>query len=151
MRPNETVPGYIRGDWTVFRLRHVLHGSLAGFAIGELLFDPFVRGLEAFADRNAGFPAKDLLDEGVIAVASGDALRRAEIVSPLQFHAGDFLRDTDQIIDRNQFAAAKIDGSGNQFVRVHDRIDALQAVVDVHETTGLTAVTPDVDLLLAIV
>ena len=32
---------------------------------------------------------------------------------------------------------------------MHDRLDALEAVVDVHEAAGLLAVAPDLDLVLA--
>jgi len=46
----------------------------AGLAIGELRGDPGIGMLHAGAQRGPGLPMKDLLDKGVVAVASGDAL-----------------------------------------------------------------------------
>src|SRR5262245_60276566 len=51
----------------------------------------------------------------------------------------------DELVDRDQLVGAEIDRRRDEIVAVHDRVDAFRAVIDVHEATRLTAITPDAD------
>ncbi len=52
-------------------------------ASSHLIVDPAVGDFEAIAQFGARFPAEDLLDEGIVAVATIDAFGRVEIVITL--------------------------------------------------------------------
>ena len=73
--------------------------ALARFAVVILFLDPLVGDGKTFIQRRAWFPAENFFDEGVVAVASGHALRRVQIVGAFQFFAGDFFHLADQRID----------------------------------------------------
>ena len=78
--------------------------SSACFARVVLPFDPAIGVGQAIFKRRGGFPAKDLFDECVVAVASCHASGRAEIVFTVELHTTDLFRETNQIIHRDQFA-----------------------------------------------
>ena len=88
--------------------------ALALFAFVILLFDPPVGGGEAFVQRGGWLPLEHLLDECVVAVAAHDPARRAQVVMPLELHAGDSFDLGQQFVDGNQFAGAQINGRGNR-------------------------------------
>jgi len=104
---------------------------------------------QAGAERQRRLPAQHLPDERVVAVAPGHAARRIEIVLALQRYLADLLGQADQGIDRNQLARPQIDRRRDQFIAMHDRVDAQHAFVDVHEAARLAAVAPDGDLMPA--
>jgi hypothetical protein len=70
---------------------------------------------------------------------TSDAARRAKIVLPVKLHPGDLFNFADQ------FVVAKIDSGGNEIIAVHDHVDALEAIVYIHEAPRGGAVSPDVD------
>ena len=109
--------------------------SLSSFAGKVLIVDPAIGPFEASAQRGVRLPMQILPDEGVVAVAAIDALRRAEIVVALQFDACKFLGEINELVDRDGLARTQIDGLHD--FRVHHEVDALQAVIDIHETAGL--------------
>src|SRR2546422_8111425 len=49
-------------------------------------------------------------------------------------------------MDRHHLTRAEIDRRGGEVVAMHDHVDAFDTVVDIHEASGLIAVTPDADL-----
>ena len=128
-----------------------VHRPLARLAIHVLLLDPGVGLRQAVAERRVRLPAQHRLDEGVVAVTAGDSTRGVELVLARQLHAADLLGQRDQVVDLDQFAGAQVNRRRDQLLAVHDHVDALDAVVDIHEAAGLRAVAPDLDLAAAAV
>ena len=88
-------------------------------------------------------------DERVVAVAAGHAAGGVEVVGALEFDAADVLGQGDQVVDGDQLAGAQVDRGGDELLGVHDLVDAVEAVVDIHEAAGLVAVAPDDDPVAA--
>src|SRR4051812_24968147 len=65
----------------------------------------------------------------------------------MQFDSSDIFHDIHKLVDRDHLAGTEIDGVRN--IGRHDPLDAIDAVIDVHEAAGLIAVAPDIDLMLA--
>ena len=114
---------------------------------GDLVVDPAIGLLHAVAKRDARRPAETLHDQRVVAVAAVDALRGGQVVSALQFDAGNVFDDVHQLVDRDRLVAAEIERLDD--VAGHDHLGALEAVVDVHEAARLLAGAPDLDLVTA--
>src|SRR5207247_7731640 len=83
----------------------------------------------------------------VVAVAAVDSLGRLQIVRALELDPGDVFDHIHQSIDRDELAAAQIDWFED--VALEDRLRAFETIIDVHETSRLMAVTPDLDLMFA--
>src|SRR5882724_840569 len=111
------------------------------------LVNPGVGLLHAVAQGRAGRPPEEPLDPRVVAVATVDPLGRAEVVFPPESGARDLFDKVVKAVDRHQLVAAQIQRLVD--VAVHDQVDTLDAVVDPHETPGLAAVPPDLDLVPA--
>ena len=86
----------------------------------HFIMNPAISAFESIAQLYRRFPAENFLDQRVIAVAAVHAFRRIEIVIPLQFHPGDIFHDVDQLIDRNEFAAAEVERLDE--IAVHDHL-----------------------------
>src|SRR5581483_3834408 len=80
---------------SVYRLRE--GESLCGFR-RHLLVNPRVGPLESVAQTRGRFPAKNFLDERVVAVAAVNAFRRFQVVTAFQFHACDVFDKIDKLI-----------------------------------------------------
>ncbi len=78
-------------------------GLAAGAGGDDLIVDPAVGFLHAVAQPRARLPAKHLLDERVVGVASVHAFRRIELVVVLEFDARDFLQDIGELVDAHLF------------------------------------------------
>src|SRR5438309_153081 len=117
----------------------------AALATMVLIPDPLMGLTQAAFERRVRLPAELLLDERVIAVATGDPARGAEIVTSDELHAGDRLHFADELVDGHELAGSEVDRRCDQVVAVHDRVDALDAIRDVHEAPGLLAVAPGQD------
>src|SRR3954468_10514200 len=102
---------------------------------GHLLVDPAVGLFHAVPEADRRRPSELFLDERVLAAAPAHAFWRAQVVTPLQFHAGDLFDDVDQLVDRDELVAADV----NRFADLarQQRTGAVEAVVDVHEAAGL--------------
>src|SRR3989442_4605399 len=127
------------------------HDPLAVLAAVVLIPDPLECLAQAAVERCVRFPLEDLLDETVVAVAAGDATRGGQIVTSSQRDAGDRLHFGDELVDGNELAGAEVDRRGDQVVAVRDHVDAFDAICDVHEASGLMAVSPNLDLAAAVV
>ena len=119
--------------------------GLAFLAGDHLVVDPSVGLLHAVAEPGRGFPTEHFLDERVVGVAAVHALRGLQVVGALELDAGDVLDDVDELVDGDELAAADVDGFDE--IAVGEHLRALEAVVDVHERTGLVAVAPDLDVV----
>ena len=109
--------------------------------------DPAVGFLESRSQRRARLPMQILLDQGVVAVAAVDAFGRAQIVIALQLDSRDFLDHVHELVDGDRFARTQVDRL--QDVGVHDLLNAVGAIVDVHEAARLISAAPDLDFVLA--
>ena len=114
-----------------------------------MFLDPRVSFREAFIQGRCRLPLENFLDKRVVGIAPGHALRRSEIVMALHVHAGDFFNLGQQFVDGNQFAGTEVDRRGDQIVAVHDLVNSLHTVVNIHEAAGPMAVAPDSDVLPA--
>ena len=112
-----------------------------------MLVDPGVGFGHAVTEFDGWFPSKVLINEGIIAVATGDPFGSVEIIFSLQFNAGDVFHDIDQLVDGDEFAAAEVEGFDDVIFEEHD--SAVEAVIDVHERAGLVTIAPDFDFMIS--
>src|SRR5208337_945572 len=122
-----------------------------GLPVSILLLDPRTGCLQSLLHRRMRLPIEDPLDHGVIAVAAGDTPRSLKVILALEPDPCDLFDEADQTVDGKKLTRAKVDGSSNQVVAVHDHVYALDAVIDVHETARGSAIAPDHDLVLTAV
>lgn len=123
--------------------------ELFGLLVADhFVVDPPVGDFEAVAKLGAWFPAKDFLDERIVAIATIDAFGGAEVVVALEFDAGDIFNDIHELIDRDAFGRAEVDGIVPRFA-VGDHVDAFEAIGDVHERAGLITIAPDFDFVFS--
>src|SRR4051794_25391756 len=108
---------------------------LGRLAACHLALYPGISLLHSGPQANSRFPAEGGLYRCVVAVATADTLRRLEVVAARELNPCDFLRDIDETVYRHQLGAAQVNGVTH--VGVHDRLRAVEAVVDVHEAAGL--------------
>src|SRR5688572_29861233 len=113
----------------------------------ELIIDPGVRALHAVAQARAGLPVEVAADERVVAIAAVDAPGGVELVATLKPNAGDLFDHVDQAVDRHQLVGSEVDGLLDRAVQ--DAVDAMKAIVDIHEAAGLLAVAPDLNFVIA--
>src|SRR3954468_20595012 len=109
-----------------------------GDAARQPVVDPGVGALETRLEGDAWLPAQAALDEGVVAVPPPHPGRRGELVAAAELHAGDLFDQVDEAVDGDEFARPEVDRLLD--VAVHDLPRAHDAVVDVHERTGLLPV-----------
>ena len=117
-------------------------------AAGDLVENPRVGFLQPVAQWYFRLPTQHVADQCVLAVASVDPFRCVQIVTAGELHARDILDDINQLVDRYLLFTAEIDGEGD-LLTPHDGLQAMQAIVHIHETAGLVAAAPDLDLLRA--
>src|ERR1019366_8798439 len=118
-------------EWT----RQLLPRCLRVVLGRKLVVNPAVRLFHAVTQSRGRLPTQILADLGVIAVATRDAARRIELVPPVELNARDVLGDVHELVDRYQLRTAEVDRFED--VRVRDRLDAPQAIVDVHKRSRL--------------
>ena len=128
-----------RKSWSGFRV--------VRFAIGHLVVDPGVGFFHAGAQSSVRFPPKIFLDEGIVAVSAIDAFGRLQIIASFELDAGNLLNDVNQTVYGHEFVAAEVDWFED--IAVHDRLCAFETIIDVHETSGLMPVTPDLNFMFA--
>src|SRR5882762_8006674 len=119
--------------------------AAAGVGNDHLVVNPPVGLLETVAQRDRRRPSELLLDQRVVAAAAAHTLGRVEIVPAPELRAGDAFDDVDELIDRHELVAADVDRIAD--VAVHEGASAVDAVVDVHETSRLLSVAPDFDVV----
>lgn len=138
------------------RMRRVFTGYLSregaelfGLLVADhFVVNPAVGHFEPVAQLGARFPAEDLLDEGIVAVAPIDAFRGAQVVVALQLNARDIFNDIHELIDGHAFSRSEVDGIMPRFT-VRDHVDAFEAIGDVHEGAGLIAVAPNFNFVFS--
>src|SRR6266508_1649176 len=87
-------------------------------AIGVLFIDPCVSRTQAHIQRRIRFPTEYLLDEGVVAVPSGNPARSVEVVGAAEPNAGDPFDLVDERVDRHELARPEVDRRRDQLVTV---------------------------------
>src|ERR1019366_6941228 len=80
------------------------------------------------------------------AVAPGHTAGRIQVVMSFEFHARNLLHFREQLVDGNKLAGTEIDWRGNQLIAMHDHVNALHTIVNIHEAAGGRAVAPDGDV-----
>src|SRR5258706_166246 len=96
---------------------------------------------------NVRLPAKVFLDHRVVTVAAIDALGRFQIVGTLKLDARDCLDDVHQSIDGYNLVAPEVDRLND--VAGQDRLRAFEAIIDIHKTSRLAAIAPNLDFMFA--
>src|SRR4051794_26609607 len=109
--------------------------------------DPLVGALHAVGQLCRGFPVEPLEYLRVVATATADTERGTEIVLTLQFGSRQRFDDVDELVDRDQFATAEIQGIDN--IAGGYELCADDAVVDVHEASRLLSVPPNLNGVLS--
>src|SRR5215471_3104443 len=112
---------------------------------GYLIVNPAIRTLQTITQTRRWFPSKNFLNQGVVAVAAVHAFRRGRVVIPFQLQTGDVLDNIDELINRDELTAAKI----QRFciIAVHDYLRASYAIVDPLKAAGLFSIAPNLDLM----
>src|SRR6202000_518845 len=111
---------------------------------GKLRGDPVVGWNDSFPQHDPRLPLQHRAQPRIVTVPAADALRLGKVVRQRDLLPGCSDHDFGKLVDSDQFVGAEIE---RLFVlRPHDAMDALDAVVDIHERTGLLAVAPYVDL-----
>src|SRR5580693_166277 len=90
------------------------------------------------------FPAQHFPSTGVVAVASPDSLRTAEVVSLVDTLARGACDHLHQLVNGDQFIGTQVQGLA--VVGSHDPDQSFDTVIHVHEGTSLLTVAPDLDL-----
>src|SRR5271155_829410 len=119
--------------------------SSLGDSCHHLAFDPFIGLVHAVFQANRRLPAEILEDLRVVAVATIHALGSVELILPFQRYARNLFHHIYNLIDGDEFTAAKIDRLMN--VALENGLCAFRAVIDVHEAACLLAVAPDLDFV----
>src|SRR5437762_14226338 len=123
----------------------LLHDPLAPFAVEVLFPDPVVSHGEALVEKRRGLPPEHRFDQRVVAVAPRHALRRTDVVFPREGDAGNLFDLADQLVDRHQLIRPEIDRRRDEMIAMHDHVDPLDTIVDIHEAPRLISSTPDAD------
>src|SRR6201992_1958955 len=111
---------------------------------GELRCNPVVGWSDSFAQHDPRLPLQHRAQPRIVTVATAYALRFGEVVRQRDLLPGCFDYDFGELVDTDQFVGAEIE---RLFViGPHDAMNALDAVIDIHERTGLLAVAPYLDL-----
>src|SRR5882724_11438537 len=105
--------------------RALLDYFLSLLASLVLAFDPFVRLAETLLEGGVRFPSENLLDKGIVAVASSHSAWSTQIIFSPELHAGYLFHLRHEFIDGYQLTGSKIDRGGGQVIAVGDRVDAL--------------------------
>src|SRR5215813_1096152 len=117
----------------------------SAFAGPVLIVNPAISLFQADAERSVRFPTQVFPDERVVAVAAVHTFGRGQVVVTFKSDACEALGQIYELVDGDGLARAQIDGVND--VRVHDHIDAFDAVIYEHEAARLVAGTPDFDLV----
>src|SRR6185437_12669202 len=115
----------------------------AGRFLNKLLFDPAIGLLHSLAKTDSRLPSETVENHRVVAVTAVYTFRSIKIISSLKANAGDLLHYVDKAVNGHQFAGTQIDGLCD--IAVHDHLRSLYTVVDIHKTSCLLSVSPDVD------
>src|SRR5688572_20522702 len=135
----------MRSTWPLTGPSGMLRLKCRGLGpLSHHVLDPTVGSSETFLERDLRLPGEHLTQAGVVAVAAADALRRRQIVPSPDLFPGDAGHHIHQLIDADQAVLAEIQRLPK--VRLHQAIDALDAIVDIAVGASLLAVTPHLDL-----
>src|ERR1700732_1895213 len=95
-------------------------------------------------ERDRRFPAQHFPRTGVVAIASPDSLRTAEVVSLVDALARGACDHLHQLVNGDQFIGTQVQGLA--VVRSHNPDESLDKVIHVQEGTSLLTIAPDLDL-----
>lgn len=95
----------------------------AGLAVQVLLLDPGVGLCQAVSQGRVQFPAQDLSNHRIVAVAGDDALWSSELIVVVQLDAADFLDEVFQVVDGDERAGYQVHRCCGQLLAVHDQVD----------------------------
>src|SRR5258706_8017648 len=138
-------------DWTKGLLASLFRrDSRAGHTLFDrgcgrrLLRDPVVGRNNSLAQCHLRLPLQHRAQPRIVTVATAHSLRLGEIV-----HERDLLlrypdHDFGKLVNADQFIRAEVERLS--MIRSHDAMNALDAVVDIHERAGLLAIAPYFDL-----
>ena len=102
-------------------------------ATRQLVVNRLIRALETVLEGDLRHPFDFRCEARVVAVAAADALRSCQIVSAPRFDTHDSLDDVYKLIDGDKPVTSRF--SARRAARHDPKV--LDAVIDVHETSGL--------------
>src|SRR5688572_5504969 len=109
----------------------------------HLAVNPFIRLTHPVLQPDGRCPAKFLGDESIVAVAAAYTLRGVKLVASAQLHARNGLHDVHELIDCHELVAADVERFGD--VAGHQRLSAVEAIIDEGKAARLFTVAPDLD------
>src|SRR5262245_738298 len=124
------------------RIGHLFHPTF-----GDLGLYPAVGPRDAFFERDLRFPSENVAQPIVVGIASAHALWSRDV--PLR--DGDAGRGRDEVgegVDADQPVLSEIERLA--IARLHQPVQAFDAVVYVAERSRLLAVAPDLDLVVTL-
>ncbi len=110
----------------------------------EFRRDPAVGRHKPFREQDARLPPQDFPQPSIVAVAPTHALGARQVMALGEVLAGDVADEIDEAVDGDQLVRPEVQRF--MVAGFHDPIDALNAIVDMHERACLKAVAPDLDL-----
>src|SRR5680860_957706 len=121
-------------------------GSLRSGWLGDLklLVDPAVGEGEAVLKHGCWLPSEHLSQQAVVGIAAAHTLRSVDVLEADVGLTGNFRDDPRKLIDAHHPVGSQVQRVG--VAGLHQAVNALDAVIDIAERTGLLAVTPDLDL-----
>src|SRR5271168_2748485 len=121
-------------------------GPTFGTRFGLLIYPPisFFHSIRKLCRRG---PMKDFADNVIIAVTATHSQRGVAFIDSLQTYTRDIFDNVDELVDADHFIAANVQRLDE--VGLHQPLGALKAVVDIHEASGLLAIAPYFDLMIA--
>jgi len=111
----------------------------------HLIVDPRIRFFEPGPQGNRRLPAEKFFDQGVVTAPPANTFGRIQFVFSFERDSGNGLDHVNELVDRDHFRAAEIDGIED--LALHDGLRAMHAVVNVLKTAGLESIPPDFDFL----
>jgi hypothetical protein len=121
---------------------------IRGFTRFDLVVNPGIRFFHTGAQWDRWFPVEHFPNQSVVTVTAIYAFWRIEVVAAFQLDPGDVLYNVDQLIDGHLLRAAEIDWKIYRSA-VHDVLNPLDAVIDVHETPRLLSAPPNLYGMIA--
>ena len=113
---------------------------------GDLLLDPGIGALEAFFEGELRFPFEHFAQAGVIRIAAAHAHRPGDMLDG-DLDPGNLGNHVGQLVDGHHAVRAQV--QRGDVIGTHQAVDAFQAIVNVAEGTGLLAIAPHLDLVVA--
>src|SRR6266478_9564990 len=129
----------------------LLHHSFPLLPVAILLLNPFVGCPQAGVQWRVRLPLKNLLNERIVAVATSHPAGSAQFVLTIELYPRDFLHLRNKVVNGNKLAGTKVYRRGDKVVAVRDHVNALHAIINIHEAARLETIAPNLDSQIVLI